>query len=49
LELQSFIETIEGKRKKPVVTSVEATNVTKVAEAALLSSETGSPIYLELK
>jgi len=49
LELQSFVEVIEGKRKQPVVTSVEATNVTKVAEAALLSSETGSPIYLELK
>ncbi|HZO10974.1 MAG TPA: Gfo/Idh/MocA family oxidoreductase [Nitrososphaeraceae archaeon] len=49
LELQSFIEVLEGKRKQPVVTSEEATNVTKVAEAALLSSETGSPIYLELK
>ncbi|HET8847326.1 MAG TPA: Gfo/Idh/MocA family oxidoreductase, partial [Nitrososphaeraceae archaeon] len=49
LELQSFVEVIEGKRKQPVVTSIEATNVTKVAEAALLSSETGSPIYLELK
>jgi UDP-N-acetylglucosamine 3-dehydrogenase len=49
LELQSFIEVIEGKRKQPVVTSEEAANVTKVAEAALLSSETGSPIYLELK
>ena len=49
LELQSFIEVLEGKRKQPVVTSEEATNVTKVAEAALLSSDTGSPIYLELK
>jgi UDP-N-acetylglucosamine 3-dehydrogenase len=49
LELQSFIEVLEGKRKQPVVTPEEATNVTKVAEAALLSSETGSPIYLELK
>jgi UDP-N-acetylglucosamine 3-dehydrogenase len=49
LELRSFIEVIEGNRKQPVVTSEEATNVTKVAEAALLSSETGSPIYLELK
>ena len=37
LELQSFVEVIEGRRKQPVVTSVEATNVTKVAEAALLS------------
>jgi UDP-N-acetylglucosamine 3-dehydrogenase len=49
LELQTFIEVIEGRRKQPVVTSQEATNVTKVAEAALLSSDTGSPIYLELK
>jgi UDP-N-acetylglucosamine 3-dehydrogenase len=49
LELQSFIDVIEGRRKKPVVTAEEATNVTKVAEAALLSSDTGSPIYLELK
>jgi UDP-N-acetylglucosamine 3-dehydrogenase len=49
LELQSFVDVIGGRRKQPVVTSIEATNVTKVAEAALLSSETGSPIYLELK
>ncbi|HVD08062.1 MAG TPA: gfo/Idh/MocA family oxidoreductase, partial [Nitrososphaeraceae archaeon] len=49
LELQSFIDVIEGRRKSPVVTAEEATNVTKVAEAALLSSDTGSPIYLELK
>lgn len=49
LELQSFVDVIDGRRKQPVVTSIEATNVTKVAEAALLSSETGSPIYLELK
>jgi UDP-N-acetylglucosamine 3-dehydrogenase len=49
LELQTFIEVIAGRRKQPVVTSQEATNVTKVAEAALLSSDTGSPIYLELK
>jgi UDP-N-acetylglucosamine 3-dehydrogenase len=31
-----------------VITPEEATNVTKVAEAALLSSNTGSPIYLDL-
>ena len=49
LELQSFIDVIEGRRKRPLVTSEEATNVTKVAEAALLSSDTGSPIYLELE
>jgi UDP-N-acetylglucosamine 3-dehydrogenase len=40
---------IEGKTSKPVVTGEDATNVTKVAEAALLSSNTGSPIYMDLK
>lgn len=49
LELSSFIEAIQGKRNKPLVTAEDATNVTKVAEAALLSSNTGSPIYMDLK
>lgn len=48
LELKNFIDSIEG-RAKPVVDASSATDVTRVAEAALLSSETGSPIYLELK
>lgn len=48
LELKNFIESIEGKTK-PVVDAASATDVTRVAEAALLSSETGSPIYLDLK
>jgi UDP-N-acetylglucosamine 3-dehydrogenase len=48
LELQSFLDVISGKIKQPVITPEEATNVTKVAEAALLSSNTGSPIYLDL-
>jgi UDP-N-acetylglucosamine 3-dehydrogenase len=48
LELKSFIEVIEGKREQPEVTPEEATNVTKIAEAALLSSNTGAPIYLNL-
>jgi UDP-N-acetylglucosamine 3-dehydrogenase len=47
--LSSFIEAIQGKRNKPLVTAEDATNVTKVAEAALLSSNTGSPIYMDLK
>src|SRR6266498_3620483 len=49
LELSNFIQVIEGKMSKPVVTGEDATNVTKVAEAALLSSNTGSPIYMYLK
>jgi predicted dehydrogenase len=48
LELQNFIAAIEG-REKIVVTAADATNVTRVAEAAILSSNTGSPVYLDLK
>ncbi len=48
LELRNFIESIEGKGKV-VVTAADATNVTRVAEAAILSSNTGSPVYLDLK
>lgn len=48
LELQNFADAIEG-RARPVVSAQDATNVTRVAEAALLSSNTGSPIYLDLK
>jgi UDP-N-acetylglucosamine 3-dehydrogenase len=48
LELRNFIDVIEGKRDHPEVTPEEATNVTKIAEAALLSSNTGAPIYLNL-
>jgi UDP-N-acetylglucosamine 3-dehydrogenase len=48
LELQNFIDSIEG-RAIPLVDASSATNVTRVAEAALLSSDTGSPIYLDLK
>jgi UDP-N-acetylglucosamine 3-dehydrogenase len=49
LELQSLLDAIDGKISKPVVSAIDATNVTRVAEAALLSSNTGSPIYLDLK
>ena len=47
LELRSVFEAVAGKRK-PVVTAQDATNVTKVAEAALLSAKTGAPIYLDM-
>ena len=48
LEIQSFLGAIEGKNEQ-VVTAQEAVNVTKIAEAALLSSQKGIPIYLDLK
>ena len=48
LEIQSFLGAIEGKNNQ-VVESQEAVNVTKIAEAALLSSQKGIPIYLDLK
>ncbi|NWJ19799.1 Gfo/Idh/MocA family oxidoreductase [Marine Group I thaumarchaeote] len=48
LEIQSFLGTIDGKNEQ-VVKSQEAVNVTKIAEAALLSSQKGIPIYLDLK
>ena len=48
LEIQSFLGVIEGKNDQ-VVKSQEAVNVTKIAEAALLSSQKGIPIYLDLK
>ena len=49
LELESFLDAIDGKINKPLVSAADATNVTRVAEAALLSNNTGSPIYLDLK
>jgi UDP-N-acetylglucosamine 3-dehydrogenase len=48
LELKNFTEAIAGKTNI-VVTASDATNVTRVAEAAILSSNTGSPVYLDLK
>ena len=48
LEIQSFLGAIEGKNEQ-VVKSQEAVNVTKIAEAALLSSQKGIPIYLDLR
>ena len=48
LEIQSFLGAIEGKNDL-IVESQQAVNVTKIAEAALLSSQKGVPIYLDLK
>ncbi len=48
LEIQSFLGAMEGRNKHPVTAS-EAVNVTRVAEAALLSSQKGIPIYLDLR
>ncbi len=48
LELKNFINAIE-KNSEPLISIDDAINTTTVAEAALLSSKTGSPIYLELK
>ena len=46
LEIQSFIGAINGENDL-VVTPKQAVNVTKIAKAALLSSQKGTPIYLE--
>ena len=48
LEIQNFLDAIESKDEQ-VVKAQEAVNVTKIAEAALLSSQKGIPIYLDLR
>jgi len=48
LEIQNFLGAIERKNE-PIVKAQQAVNVTKIAEAALLSSQKGIPIYLDLK
>ncbi|AJM91854.1 Gfo/Idh/MocA family protein [Nitrosopumilus piranensis] len=48
LEIQNFLDSINGE-KEQIVKIQEAVNVTKIAEAALLSSQKGIPIYLNLK
>jgi UDP-N-acetylglucosamine 3-dehydrogenase len=48
LEIKSFLGALEGKHYHRVLAE-DAVNVTKVAEASLLSSQKGVPIYLELK
>jgi len=47
LELKDFIGCI-NERREPIVTGLDGVNVTKIAEASMISHETGSPIYLIL-
>ncbi|MDC0329751.1 Gfo/Idh/MocA family oxidoreductase [Nitrosopumilus sp.] len=47
-EIRNFLDAIE-KKTEQIVKSQEAVSVTKIAEAALLSSQKGTPIYLNLK
>ena len=47
-ELTNFIEAI-GQKADLVVKPEHAVRVTKIAEASLLSSQKGTPIYLDLK
>ena len=47
-EIQNFLDCINDKNKHRVKAQ-QAVNVTKIAEAALLSSQKGTPIYLDLK
>jgi len=48
VEIKNFLGAIEGKNELSVKPR-HAVNVTKIAEAALLSSQKGAPIYLDLK
>jgi len=48
LEIKNFLASTE-KKQELVVKPEQAVNVTKIAEAALLSSQKGTPIYLDLK
>ena len=47
LEIQNFLDAISGTHKN-TVTSKDAVNVTKIANAALKSSQENVPIYLEI-
>ena len=48
LEIKNFLDSIQEKNEL-VVKPEHAVNVTKIAEAALLSSQKGVPIYLDIK
>jgi UDP-N-acetylglucosamine 3-dehydrogenase len=48
LEIKNFLAAIEGK-EEILVKPEHAINTTKIAEASLLSSQKGTPIYLDLK
>ncbi|HEY0579711.1 MAG TPA: gfo/Idh/MocA family oxidoreductase, partial [Candidatus Nitrosocosmicus sp.] len=45
-ELENFLQALSGKITKFLVTPEEASAVTKIAEAALISSNTGVPVFL---
>ncbi|MEM3172399.1 Gfo/Idh/MocA family oxidoreductase [Nitrososphaera sp.] len=47
LELSHFLDVIAGRRKEPLVSAADATYVTRIAEAAILSNQTGKPISLK--
>jgi len=51
LELKCFLDTIKNLPESDVkiVSTEESINVTKVAEAALLSNHTGAPIYINME
>ncbi len=46
LELENFLQSLSGKLSKFLVTPEDASAVTKIAEAALISSNTGAPVFL---
>ncbi len=48
LEIKNFLAACEGKEEL-LVRPEHAVNTTRIAEAALLSSQKGTPIYLDLK
>jgi UDP-N-acetylglucosamine 3-dehydrogenase len=48
LEIRNFLDAIDEKNEL-VVKPEQAVNVTRIAEAALLSSQKGIPIYLDIK
>ncbi len=47
IELKHFIDCIDHN-KEPLISAKDASNVTKIAEAALISSKNGAPIYMNL-
>ena len=48
MEIQNFLGAIEGKNDL-TVKAEQAVNVTRIAEAAVLSSQNGAPIYLDFQ
>ena len=48
MDIKNFLGAIENKNDTKVKAE-QAVNVTKIAEAALLSSQKGIPIYLDIK